>query len=34
MKENVLLVGIIPGPSEPTNLDGFLAPLVKELNEL
>ncbi len=29
-----LLVGIIPGPSEPTNLNGFLAPLVKEFNEL
>ncbi len=33
-QSNVLLVGIIPGPSEPTNLNGFLAPLIKELNEL
>ncbi len=33
-QSNVLLVGTIPGPSEPTNLNGFLAPLVKELNEL
>ncbi len=33
-QSNVLLVGIIPDPSEPTNLNGFLAPLVKELNEL
>ena len=31
--ENVLLVGILPGPSEPTNINGFLTPLVNELNE-
>ncbi len=31
--ENVLLVGILPGPSEATNLNGFLKPLVNELNE-
>ena len=29
--ENVLLVGIMPGPSEPTNLNGFLKPLVDKL---
>ncbi len=32
--DNVILVGITPGPSEPTNLNGFLAPLVSELDEL
>lgn len=31
--ENVLLVGILPGPSEPANISGFLTPLVNELNE-
>ena len=31
--ENILLVGILPGPSEPTNINGFLKPLVDELNE-
>lgn len=29
--ENVLLVDILPGPSEATNLNGFLKPLVNEL---
>ncbi len=33
-QDNLILVGIIPGPSEPTNLNGFLAPLVSELDEL
>ena len=33
--ENLLLVGIIPGPSEPSlNLNSYLAPLVEELVEL
>ena len=31
--EYVLLVGILPGPSEATNVNGFLTPLVNELNE-
>ena len=31
--ENLLLVGIFPGPSEPTNINGFLKPLVDELEE-
>ncbi len=31
--ENVILVGILPGPSEPTNINGYLKPLVNELNE-
>ena len=33
-QENVILVGLLPGPSEPSNLDGYLKPLVDELNEL
>ena len=34
--ENVLIVGIIPGPSEPGchEINSFLRPLVKELNML
>lgn len=32
-QENVLLIGLLPGPSEPTNLNGYLEPLVNELNE-
>lgn len=32
-QENVLLVGILPGPSEPTNINSYLEPLVRELNE-
>lgn len=32
-QENVLLVGLLPGPSEPSNINGFLEPLVNELNE-
>ena len=32
--ENVLLIGIIPGPKEPAlSIDSFLQPLVNELNE-
>ena len=31
--ENILLVGILPGPSEPSNINGFLKPLVNKLNE-
>lgn len=33
-QENVLLVGLLPGPSEPSNINGYLKPLVNELNEL
>ena len=29
--ENVILVGILPGPSEPSDINSFLDPLVKEL---
>ena len=32
-QENVFLVGLLPGPSEPSNINGFLEPLVNELNE-
>ena len=33
-EENVILVGIIPGPSEPSlSVNSFLAPLVQELNQ-
>ena len=32
--ENIILVGIIPGPKEPDNLNHFLTPLVKELQIL
>ena len=31
--ENVMLVGILPGPSEPRNVNSFLEPLVEELTE-
>lgn len=35
LQENVILVGVIPGPSEPSpNINTFLRPLVKELNQL
>ena len=30
-RENVILVGIIPGPNEPQDMNPFLQPLVKEL---
>ena len=30
--ENVILVGILPGPSEPSDINSFLDPLVNELN--
>lgn len=33
-KENVLLLGIIPGPNQPKDLDSFLRPLINELKEL
>lgn len=33
-QENVLLVGLLPGPSEPSNINSYLEPLVNELNEL
>lgn len=32
--ENVLLIGAIPGPSAPSDLNVFLQPLVDELNSL
>lgn len=33
--ENVIIVGIIPGPDEPSlTINSFLQPLVTELNEL
>ena len=32
--ENIILVGMIPGPCEPSNVNPFLYPLVKELNYL
>ena len=33
-RENIILLGIIPGPSEPTDIDSFLRPLVDELKAL
>jgi len=34
-QENVLLIGLIPGPTEPkTDINPFLAPLVQELQRL
>ena len=34
-RENIILVGIIPGPSEPSHdLNSYLKPLVEELSEL
>ena len=34
-RENIILVGIIPGPSEPSHdLNSYLEPLVEELHEL
>ncbi|QRW08839.1 Transposase family tnp2 [Ceratobasidium sp. AG-Ba] len=32
--ENLLCLGVIPGPNEPTELDTFLEPLVDELEQL
>lgn len=32
--ENVILVGMIPGPKEPKNMNPFLTPFVNEMNEL
>ena len=33
--ENIVIVGIIPGPKEPDlNINSYLKPLVKELNRL
>ena len=32
--ENIILVGMIPGPNEPSNINPYLAPLVDELNSL
>ena len=32
--ENVILVGLLPGPSEPSNINRYLEPFVNELNEL
>ena len=33
-RENIIVVGIIPGPSEPSSLNPYLVPLVSELKEL
>ena len=33
-KDNILCVGIIPGPKKPWNADSFIHPLVRELLEL
>ena len=33
-RENLILLGIIPGPSEPTDISSFLRPLVNELKAL
>lgn len=33
-RENIIVVGIIPGPGEPSSLNPFLVPVVTELNEL
>ena len=32
-QQNVLLVGMIPGPSEPHNINTYLSPLIKKLKE-
>ena len=33
-EENIILVGLLPGPSEPKrSINSYLAPLVEELNE-
>ena len=32
--ENVILVGLIPGPREPKIMNFYLRPLVKDLNKL
>lgn len=31
--ENVLLVGLMAGPHEASNINGYLKPLINELNE-
>ena len=31
---SIILIGMIPGPNEPSNLNPFLAPLVSDLNRL
>ena len=33
-RENIILLGIMPGSSEPTDIDSFLRPLVNELKAL
>ena len=33
-QENLILVGLIPGPSEPSSLNAYLTPLIGELHEL
>lgn len=30
-RENIIIVGLIPGPNEPKNMNNYLAPLVSEL---
>lgn len=34
LKENLLLIGIIPGPKQPWDLDSYLYPIVKEMIQL
>jgi hypothetical protein len=34
LKKNIILVGVIPGPKKPGDLDSFLWPLVQELLQL
>ena len=33
-RENIIVVGILPGPGEPSSLNPFLVPVVAELKEL
>ena len=33
-QENILLLGVIPGPQQPKDIDSFLRPLVNELKNL
>ena len=33
-RENIIVVGILPGPGEPSSLNPFLVPVTTELNEL
>ena len=33
-RENIIVVGILPGPGEPSSLNPFLIPVVSELKEI